>query len=101
MLFSHSQQLLHGELRSGSRLLNAVKDCQLANVGAAIIEINVTLLTFRGWSERPVWLRHLADLADSNGHIVRGHDGLVQSIPIRRQSQCRESGKQVEMAVGS
>lgn len=35
------------------------------------------------------------------GHIVRGYDGLVQGIPIRRQSQRRVYGKQFEMAVGS
>jgi len=34
--------------------------------GAEIIEINVTLLTSKGRSERPVWLRHFDKLADSN-----------------------------------
>jgi hypothetical protein len=34
--------------------------------GTAIPEINATSLTFKCRPERPVWLKHLVKLADSN-----------------------------------
>jgi hypothetical protein len=41
-----------------------VKDWTWPTGGAAIIEIKVTLPTFKCVSERLVWLRHFAKLAD-------------------------------------
>lgn len=55
-----------------------------------------------GFSPESNWVTSKLPLVGGgNGHLVRGHDGLVQSIPIRRQSQRRVSGKQFEMVAGS